>query len=271
MRWFLLGGAALLAITVAGVVITMKSHPNESEVTAPTVTGPDHGEANPAKVENPEVGPRSDAAFLAEAEPLARKFLGATSVKQMLPLIRNPELAEPRMRKFYQGENFEAAGIFKFDTRVASTALEGFRSVGVLTGKFDQKSMVFLDAPGAMKVDWESWVGWSEMTWQEFITTKPVEPKTFRVILSPVEYYNFDFKNEVRWQSFRLEFPGRERSIYGYAERDSSLAISLLLSSEQSKVALMLALKFPPDASSDDVVEIVQLVNRGWVELEDKR
>lgn len=270
MRWFLIGGASLLAISITGVMVAMHNHSNDPEGLG-RVGGPvGHLGAKPKGLSHPEVASRSETEFLADSEALALKFLNATAVDQLLPLVRNPELVEPKMRKFYQEGNLKAEGISQFNTKEFPPSLNGFRSVSIVTGDFEQKSMVFTDTVGEMKVDWESWVGWSEMSWKEFVTAKPLEAKTFRVILSTVNYYNFDFKDEDRWQSYRLEFPDHEHSIYGYVERFSDLAKAIASNEDEKETALMLSLKFLPNESTDQVV-IERLVNTGWLEHEEKK
>ena len=53
-----------------------------------------------------------------------------------------------------------------------------------------------MDTPQGLKVDWESWAGWSEISWEKFLSMKPVSEHVFRVTLSAVDYYNFGFADE---------------------------------------------------------------------------
>jgi len=51
--------------------------------------------------------------------------------------------------------------------------------------------------PGeAFKVDWESFVGASEMGWPEFKKERPVRPQLFRVFAQFDDYYNYEFSDE---------------------------------------------------------------------------
>ncbi|RYD32583.1 MAG: hypothetical protein EOP87_12575 [Verrucomicrobiaceae bacterium] len=139
-------------------------------------------------------------------------------------------------------------------------------SVNLVTGDFEPKSMAFLDTPQGLKIDWDSWAGWSEMSWEEFRSKKPAESQVFRVVLSPVVYYNFAFADESKWKSYRLISPDGEHSIYGYAEKDSMLEQRIRLDADTRKVSLMLSLKFPEGATADNQVEIDGFVAEGWVE-----
>lgn len=271
MRLFLIGGGSLLILIVTGVVFSMNGSrkPSEPVVREAPVVAPANKE--PVNPGDPNQAPVSDVVFLAEAEPLAQKFLKATTVEELLPLVRNPETAENRMRRFYPDGKFKAAGLSQFNTSGELDLLGGFRAIRVMTGDFDEKSLVFTDTPGVLKVDWESWVGWSEVPWDEFLSSKPFEGKVFRVTLSPVDYYNFDFLDESKWQSYRLISPDKEHSIYGYAEKGSRLDQRLRPNADTKSVALMLSLKFPKGTSSNDQVEIEKIINEGWVEEENPK
>ncbi|MES2657915.1 MAG: hypothetical protein V4689_04815 [Verrucomicrobiota bacterium] len=270
MRLFLIGGATLLVLIVTGVVISMNYAGKPVESTGPESPTLALAGQIPPKTGEPSQTELSDTAFLGAAEQLARKFLTATTVEELLPLVRHPEIVGPRMRSFYPEGKFKAYGLSQFNSGGEASRLGSFRAVEVMTGDFDNKSMVFSETLGDLKIDWESWVGWSEMPWEEFRTSKPDEGKVFRVTLSPVDYYNFDFLDESKWQSFRLVSPDHEHSLYGYAEKGTALEQRLRPSADSSAVALMLSLKFPKGSSSNDQVEIERIVNEGWVEEESK-
>lgn len=203
---------------------------------------------------------------MAEAEGLARKFLQAKTVEEMLPLVNGPETTEKRMRAFYQEDGVSPPGLSKFNSTGGFTVKGKLVSADVVTGEFDQRPMAFVETAAGLKIDWESWTGWSEMSWEEFRSKKPSEGHVFRVSLSPVVYYNFGFADESKWQSYRLESPDKEHSIYGYVEKGSMLEERIRLDVDTKKVFLILSLKFPAEAQTDNQVVIERFVNEGWVE-----
>jgi hypothetical protein len=260
MRGFLIGGVLLLGLLFAGLAVFMKDQGQPRTVPQKPVAGAEMSR-------NPEVAaPRGDQAVLAEAEPLAEKFLAATSVDELLPLVRHPEITGPRMAEYYPDGKVDAPGLAQFNPTAQVSLLGNLRSIMVVTKDYDTKRLAVTETPGAMKVDWEAWVGWSEMPWDGFRKMKPVDAQVFRVTLSPVEYYNFAFSDDRRWQSYRLESPDREHSIYGYAEKGSPLDQRLRPNADEKSLPLMLSLKFPEGATADDQVEITRFVNDGWVE-----
>ena len=265
MFWMLIGGALLFTLIVAGVLMAMRRGDEQDyQVAGPTASPSDAGAIQP------EVAPsgghqRTEAAFLAEAELLTRKFLEAGRIEDLLPLVRNPGVAEARMRRHYPEGKTEAPGMAEFNTESAISCLGTISALKVRTRGHEEKSLAFVDTPQGLKIDWESWVGWSETRWEEFLASKPTTGRVFRLNLSPVDYYNFAFSDDKKWQAYRLQSPDGEQSIYGYAERDSVLASRLLSPPESKQMALMLALKFPENATSDNQVLIEKFVAEGWV------
>lgn len=261
----LIGGVALLVLIGAGVFLAMSGGIKPIVHSLGQVAEP------PAAVRSPEevIAPpaqRGEAALLAEAEPLARKFLEATTVEELLPLVRNPEVAEARMRGFYPGGKVEAPGMQPVGPGAGLSVRDKLVSLAVRTRDFEEKSLAFIDTPQGLKIDWESWVGWSEISWKEFMAIKPTSGHVFRVILAPVDYYNFEFADDQKWQSYRLESPDHEQAVYGYAEKGTVLNGRIHTDKDTKSINLMLSLKFPAGATSNNQVEIERFVAEGWVE-----
>lgn len=264
MLWMLVGGAALFLLILAGVLVTMLGGaavsppvaPSQPATTAAPAVTP---EAAPAAV------PASDAAFLVEAEPLAKKFLEARRIDELLPLVRNPSVAEARMRRHYPDGSLAAPGMAGFNLDAALTRLGTITTLKVRTRDYAEKTLGFVATPQGLKIDWESWVGWSDQSWQDFLASKSTTPQVFRLILSSVDYYNFAFTDDTKWQAYRLISPDESHAIYGYAERGSKVNGRLRPPPDGAQVPMILALKFPAAATSNNQVLVDQVVAEGWV------
>ncbi len=260
------GAVALLVLIGAGVFLAMNGG------IKPIIHPAGQAAKRPAEVKNPDeavvppAAQRSEAVLLTEADSLARKFLEATTVEELLPLVRNPEVAEARMRGFYPAGKIEAPGMHPLDSGVVVSVRDKLVSLAVRTRDFEENSIAFIDTPQGLKVDWESWVGWSEISWKEFMATKPTSGHVFRVILARVDYYNFAFTDDQKWQSYRLESPDHEHAVYAYAEKGSVLNGRIHTDMDTKSLNLMLSLRFPAGATSSNQVEIERFVAEGWVE-----
>lgn len=262
MLWI---GGGVFSLIVAGVAVSMNGGRKSAALTAapqsvPMVVVPALDKAAP------QVQERAEASILAEIEPLARKFLEATTVADLLPLVRNPAVVADRMKAFYSDGKVAAAGMAKFNSGGVTSTRGGFRSLIVTTGDQLEKQIAFVETPQGMKVDWESWVGWSDISWEKFMAERPATGHVFRVMLSPVEYYNFGFSDEEKWQSYRMESPNREHALYGYVERGSKVAERIRPAPGVTNMGLIVSLKYPVGATLSGQVEIERFVNEGWVE-----
>lgn len=263
MRLMLIGGGTLFALIVAGVIVALRSGKPTAKVAAvpatPAATAAMTVTAGPSTK-------RDEAVLAAEAGHLARKFLEASRVEELLPLVRNPEVVESRIREFYPDGKISAAGLSQFNAGGNGEVRGPIISYSVRTRDQDERVMAFVDGPQGLKVDWESWVGWSEISWKEFLAIKPTSARVFRVSLAPVDYYNFEFKDDLKWQSYRLESPDHESAVYGYVEKGSQLDKQIRPASDVKSVLLILSLKFPEGRLSSNQVLIERRVADGWVE-----
>jgi hypothetical protein len=264
MIWMLVGGFTLFALIVGGVWMAMSG--GDTAGTAGSGMPPaktDSGDARPA-VPVPAIE-KGDAAIAAEIEPMTRKFLEATRIEEILPLVRDRATAEPRMRRAYPDGKISPPGMAEFNTNAEITREGSIISVNVRTKEYEVKSISYVQEPDGFKIDWESWFGWSDLTWEDFMATKPTEAKTFRVKLSAIEYYNTGFSDDLKWQSYRLTSPDGKNAIYGYAERGSIIDARLKLPPDTKSSTLILNLGFPEDATTSNQVIIRELVTEGWV------
>jgi hypothetical protein len=225
-------------------------------------------ETEPAPASNTAV--RGDAEFLRLAEPMATAFLEARAVDELLPLVRDPGRVRERIRRAHPDGTLDAPGMEAFNLDSDVLRQGKISSVRVRTRDYSEAYLAFVETASGPKIDWESWAGWSEMPWEDFLTEKPVEPKLFRVMLSDVDYYNMAFRDEAKWRSYRLESPDGSTAIYGYAERDSATDSRLRPSPDVKSVNFTLRLRFPEGGESRNQVIIDRLLGDGWVlETED--
>jgi len=265
MFWWFIGGATLFALIVTVVLMSLLGgEKNKPAIVLQPPPPPTPAETLPENDPTTALA-RSDAEFLTKAEPMAKQFMEATSIQDLLPLVRNPDVAEDRIKKFYPEGKIDAPGMSAFNTTSRVLRIGTIIGVMVRNRDFVTKPLYFFETPFGIKIDWESWVGWSEISWDDFLATKTQAPKLFRVSISAVQYYNFSFKDEQRWQSYRIESPDRNYSLYGYVERNSPLNARLMVLSGMKQAGLTLSLRFPVDALSPNQVIIDNFVAEGWV------
>jgi hypothetical protein len=272
MVGFLIGGAVLFSVMVALVLyVLLKPARITPVITSSAVQAPLPPVTERKKVQKVLPSNWSEADILVEGGPVAEKFLNATSVDEMLECVRDPETVEPLMRARYPDGKVEPFGLKDFSSATVVAFRNGAASLMVQTREFDSKLVNFVNTPAGIRIDWESFVGWSEMPWNEFVETQPTEPKKLRLLALPTPYYNFDFKDESKWRSYQLTLQDEMKVIYGYTPIGSEADQKLMANESGLPVAVILELKFPKNRSSKNQVLIENFVSEGWVEgLDDK-
>jgi hypothetical protein len=241
---------------------------NERSAQAPPVAT-----ENPAPItQTQEVPAEPDKAliqitpqFISEAEELAAKFLSAQSVEELRNLVRNPDITIPRIMKLHPDGRIDMGGLATFNTNDQFMRSGEFTSVLVRTKNYDERTMVFAETTDGIRIDWESWVGWCEMAWDEFMTSKPTTGTLFRVKLGKTNYYNFDFSDDKKWKSYTLLSNDEEHQIYGYVELGSQAAKEINNAFGPGDLYFTLSLKFPENAKSDNQVVIERVISNGWI------
>ncbi len=251
-----------LLLALGGILLFMKKDekpPTLAEKVAPTppLIASDLNEKSQVNAE----------AVAIKAEPMVRKFLSAKSIDEILPLVRNPQIVASRMKSFYPDGKIKPFDISSYNILGTADSRDDFVAIWVQDRNYEEQSVALIATAEGYKIDWESWVGWSEMSADEFMAKKPEVPHIFRVTLSAVKYYNFDFQDDSKWTSYRIEFPNKnEFSIYCYVEKGSILNQRIQLQKDEKKAKVMISLKYPPGATRNDQVLVHDLLYRGWVE-----
>lgn len=216
-------------------------------------------------IEMPKILQRGEHEFIASAQPIAETFLTATTVEQILPLIRDLERVKPQILAYYPDGKIKPTGLSKFNATDAISYLGSHASVVILTPESEYKHLAFVDGADGLKIDWESWVGWSEMPWDKLIESRPTSPMLVRAKLKWMDYYNFGFSDESKWRSYQLLSPNEEQSLFAYAERNSSLDQVLRPAEKSIFIHVTLKIRFPDNGEKRNQVVIVEHVSDGWV------
>jgi hypothetical protein len=240
----------------------------QKEITNTPLLLPD--EELDVSIELPKIMRRSQSEFLSLAKPNAEKFLAATRVDQILPLVRDSEKMRAKIYTYYPNGKIQATAISKFNVSGQVSYKDSFAAVSILTTDFEGVQLAFFDGKDGLKIDWESWVGWSEMPWEQIIETKPQRPILIRAKLKTVDYYNFGFADDSKWRAYRLSSPDGAHTLYGYIERNSLLDQRLRPPEKSASSAVTLKIRFPEGKEQRNQVVIHDMVADGWVLPETK-
>lgn len=207
-------------------------------------------------------------AILQQGYSCAESFLRAKNVDEILPWIRKSDHSEEVLTaglsriiddKWRDGEL----------DRQTMVAIEQDRIIQFTIKKagLGSKAIILVKEQDRYLVDWESWMGWSEMNYDQIQQNKPIKPVVVRVFVELESYYNFDFppSEESEWQSFRLNFPNEDRFVYGYLRRDDPLMDRMRVASPDYNGAMTLTIRYKESGSHASQMMIDGIISNSWV------
>lgn len=196
-------------------------------------------------------------------EKIIQAFLDAPKAEDTIAHVRHPETTAPRIRA--TAETYQAPGF-----REAAWNLEPKRQgpgIGVIVQiqDFTERVIWLVEEDGQWKIDWESWVGWCSVPWENIRPEKPAGTLRLRVLVSPAEYFNFTFTDDFEWLCYRLRHPASEEILFGYVRRQSELgaAFQALDAGEQ---AVIIEARFPEDSPTDNQLLIEAMPSATWLD-----
>ena len=281
LAWIVGGSLSGLAIVGIGLwlliaAVNKTKHPEYSEVSWPVATSVTalDGVGAPMQGDRNEKPPESPVAevldigvnVLDESRELVSDFLNAKTASDLEKLVRTPELTIPRLRAWYGQQKWEAPGlkdiVHKGRVKVKGT----IASMDVRLNDDTVKQMTIEKTTDGYKVDWESWVAWSSMRWDDLFERRPREPVEVRVYCKRGSYYNNAFNDDKKWFAVRLEYPDSYRSIYGYIDKKSPQFDRIKADlSKGNRLMATLRIRYPENTLTNNQVYITELIQRGWV------
>jgi hypothetical protein len=197
------------------------------------------------------------------------QFWNTSSWSEKGSFVHDPSRVSPLMQRYYEADQ-------KPEIAHGALGKVGFYRMGgsliqhriyAKPGAIDVLELALRrQAKGNYVLDWESYVGASEMDWEEFTKTKPTKPVLFRVYASVSDYYNFRYSDANLYLCVRLVRPDREATIYAYCERNGPVARSLAgIISSSNSVPVTVKISYRPDAESAECVNLDALVAGRWL------
>jgi hypothetical protein len=215
---------ALVAVGIAlglGMRIGRNAAGKESkQVQAPQAKVPDD-DSRQAAVQ--EAVRQADEALTPEDHSLRdflASFFAARSWKDLLPLVRNPSLAGPRMLEYYEEHPLKGYEDLVVSTKATKV---GKLIVLTLTGKGLPNNRLILEQyAGSYKIDWESFVIWQEAPWSEIGGFLHQDGAEVRCLAKPVPNNHPAFRRDA-WIAYELFNPATKETLFAYLERREGL------------------------------------------------
>ncbi|MCB1211596.1 MAG: hypothetical protein KDK97_19890 [Verrucomicrobiales bacterium] len=149
------------------------------------------------------------SAALRQAENLMETYWRTENWRDRVAMVHNPDKVQTLMEDFYETQGG------KDPVRGSLTGRGHFRINGkeVLVFNYSGNRPTGLEfamrkqSDGRYLLDWESYVGYSEIAWPQLIEKRPTAPTVIRAFVKIDDYYNFEFADSRRYLSIRLNSP----------------------------------------------------------------
>lgn len=177
-----LAGCGALVYAVAALVFVLVPKPDLKELPAAQAGQPlQEGYTAPKD----QVFESNSAETHAGIEAVVQAYFEARAWKELLPLCRDPARVEPLMRKHYESRTLSP---MRWKSLLWSKPLrESGHEFYYTRSEFEDHEPIHLMVEsnrGEYRVDWESHVRHADMDWRDFVSTRPTEPRLFRVLVT---------------------------------------------------------------------------------------
>jgi len=203
---------------------------------------------------------------MVESETVVLAFLTAEKFEDLSELVRTPDVTVPRMRKWYARHQWVTPGVKQVCYGGKVTIKGVMASMSVQLDDYSIKAIALERNSDGYLIDWESWVAWGEMDWEDLFKKRPTQSVEVRVVCQKDSYYNRLFRDEEKWMAVKMECPGADRVLYGYIDSNTTTLTSLMgdLKSE-GRVPVTIKIRFPEGSVADNQVIIEEYIQHGWV------
>lgn len=211
-----------------------------------------------------------DKSQVAQLEEFLTGMYAAKTVNEMLPYVRPVENIREKMVKFYKGETLSQSPFKELNFAQNTLDYPGYLTFRSQTQDYINHVGILKYAKDEILLDWESFVAYSDMSWQELAEKKPTDSVRVRVTAKRAFYYNEEFTDEAKWQAVSLISPNEVDAIYGYVQKGSATSQRLFNFGLSDDRKVVLDVYFAEGAKKGNQVFIDRVVQQGWVVKEEK-
>ena len=208
---------------------------------------------------------------LAAASAVLQRFWHATAWADKLACVHDPVRVKPLLQTYYETQRNKdpmsgaLAGAGRF--RVNGRELLVLSYASSLPGN-ELSAIMVCGADGSYLLDWESYVGWGDMSVQEFKKQRPSKPQLMRVYARNDVGYQGGFSDPSLYLGLELLSPDGLYYLHGYCEKNSTVGqavASAVAGGSQAKLTLRLA--YPAEGKAGEAVLITGLAADRWLML----
>ena len=216
-------------------------------------------------------GGESDQQRNFRARDTLAKFFGSGSPSEIVSFIREPQRVQPLLEDYYSRHAFVMPAL-KETSRFQEIMinLKVFLVADIVLEGRGATTVVLQDAGKGFVVDWETYVCYNPVDWDEFYKKRPGQAFPMRVLATLDHNPGFAFPGEAEWVCVRVIGRDSDEELYGYAPAGSRTALRLReMLEDEWEFPCILQLQFPEDGKGGDrQVHIRELVMENWIKVD---
>lgn len=202
----------------------------------------------------------------AEVKELLTQLSQAKTLGETAQWLRNVPDLQKKLANYYKNKEVSVSGpldVFEVTEFPDKTGFYLFRAL--FNDRVTRTGTVSKNSSGSWVIDWESYVGYCDVAWDDLPNIQPKTPSLVRAIRVKNEYYNQGF-NSNEWQSFKLSYPNSEKILIGYVRRNDSLIHQLLpIGNRFGEMEVTLKIHYPKNVSDPRLVIIDDVIAGDWI------
>lgn len=257
--WLMRGLSAVIMTVLIGVIAYSMQEPEhfpQSRSEPPTAEPSFLDSASPEEIEQ-------------EAQRVITGFMNSTTHRKRCQFILDGDKRLLQVKKFYQRPGFNPPESFGGRLKVEPYSIAGEALyVGLATGNNAGEFWPFHLRPhgSGFLIDWEASVSFGELSWDQFLDSKPNTPVQMRVsltgILAPPELAIADEK----FRTFEVSFREKKSKVLISLERGSPVEKELAAIVPRSvSHPLNLLMRWGKGDSKQSKLEILKVLHNYWV------
>jgi hypothetical protein len=208
----------------------------------------------------------------AQATEVMTRFLEALTPEDLRLVIREPDRVWPLVQAHHERTPWKPFIVRRLPAKTEVQMNRGLLAGSVEVNDFERFVVAMERTADGFKVDWETFTGQGEMTWDDFVSQRPTTPVLMRVALRPDDYFNQDFADASTHACFQLTSHRDTHRLFGYVLRGSPLHAQLATRTRfNPRILPTIRIRYPEKSTTDDQVEITELVADGWLLAEATR
>ncbi len=212
---------------------------------------------------------------VASIEKAVGGFFDSRSVDEMLRYVRQSDRVKPLMEKYYSSRPIKPTRVYAISGMDPLT-IENRGSFWLVTCDLedpqDSRLVVEVESSTDAKIDWETYVCYQPMDWDEFVDTSPDDyTGDFRVYVNADNYFTQEFADSEVYDSYRLTALNGEELLYGFVDKRTEIGQTmrrLVEENDMSPTPMILRLEVPGNMQAKRAAVIRKLVSPGWMFVE---